>query len=176
MRVMKAVVLVMLCLVLNSACVHTESEVLKEEMASASPVEASSPTLDFTVLNENGWEIPGLKDSVAGKQRIRGDNPRITVTNYSARDANGKHLKLAASFFTDDERRTLRLHPNLNPLVISSIGKQDFDGKTYCYTVVVYPEGIGADMFLFFYDMDGDGRFETATTRPHTPDLPNWVN
>jgi len=84
---------------------------------------------------------------------------------------------LAAAFFTDDERRTLLIFPRPYDLVVNNLVAYDFKGKTFCYMITVNPEGIGANNILYFYDFDGDGRFETVRTHSdvYMPELPDWA-
>jgi hypothetical protein len=160
------------------ACVHKENEF----MPTASPnvaIETPSPEPSRTVLKEGGWQIPGLKNSVVGKriERKSENNPKVSVTKYVPGYVKGKPPRLEPSFFTDEERRILRLFPSDFDLVVLDIWVYDVQEKIFCYQVHVHPQGIGATTILYFYDTDGDERFETVKTHSggFRPELPDWV-
>ena len=101
----------------------------------------------------------------------------MSVTKHVPGYVKGKPLRLEASFFTDEERRILRLFSSDLDLVVSDIWVYDVQEKVFCYQVHVNPYGIGATMILYFYDTGGDKRFETVKTQSSgfRPELPDWV-
>lgn len=161
------------------ACVPNDNQVAPVISQNAVASETLSPELIRTVLKKDGWQIPGLKNSVAGKRVERkGDtDPKVSVTKRIPGYVKGKPPRLESSFFTDEERRTLQFFSNNYDLVVSDIWSYDVQGKTFCYQVHFHPQSIGATMILHFYDTDGDKRFETVKTQSSrfSSELPDWV-
>jgi hypothetical protein len=174
----KALLVTVLIFVQLTACVHSESEIVSVASPNAVASQTPSPEPSRTVLKESGWQIPGLKNSVAGKrvERKSENSSKVSVTKYVPGYIKGKPPRLEPSFFTDEERRTLRFFSSNFDLVVSDIWGYDVQGKTFCYQVHVHPQGIGATIILYFYDLDGDERFETVKQLGgFNPELPSWV-
>ena len=78
---------------------------------------------------------------------------------------------VSADFFSAEEHQALNIKPEYG-LQIREIRQYDIDGRTFCYVAEVSPAKVGKDnriistvpttSSLYFYDNDGDGKFETA--------------
>jgi|ERR1043166_3068986 hypothetical protein len=142
-----------LCFPLISSCIHKEVEYTFTNSSGASPTETSSPRPDNQIIKESGWEIPGLAGSKARERTEVKDHPGLFATRYTP----GRGRK---SYFSEDERARLMVFRG--ELSVNSLTGFDINGKKFCYITTVYPPGIGADIILHFYDLDGDGQFEIA--------------
>jgi hypothetical protein len=125
------------------------------------------------VIKEEGWEIPGLKNSKVIKSNKLKSNNLLTTKAY----ALNKRTVIEPTFFTDNEREILRVFKG--ELVIYQLWGFEFEGRNYCYSLLVHPPGIGANIPLRFFDSDGDGKFESVeggdSKLISTPYTPNWV-
>jgi hypothetical protein len=163
------------------ACNHKSTDNSHQVSANVSVIETPFPLRKNTVVKNEGWQIPTLKESVAVKfSKPKTANPsNLSVTEYKLGYVKEDLPVLEKSFFSDEERRTLRLFPSdFGDLVPSNLLGYEINGRKFCYVVNVHPKGVGALIPLYFYDLDGDEKFETATTQSGrlVPDLlPDWA-
>ncbi len=131
------------------------------------------------VVKEGGWQVPALKGSKALKRtEIKNEDaavPKMYLTEYAPGAPKGGKYVIERSFFSEDERRVLRLLPY--NLAVINVWGYDVEGRKYCYMLRVHPPGIGADQTIRFCDRDGDGSYETAEVIKYLnpPEPPSWA-
>jgi len=159
------------------ACLRSETNAEKRVAPEISAVRTPSDQTAKIIRNE-GWEIPGLKNSRLTRERtnFKSVNGRqIFSTVFTT--AMDENAALDSDFFTDDERLTLHFFPQGMSIITRQVVALDAGGKPFCYIVEFSPRGVSAIITLFFYDNDGDGRFETvsAQSENETTKFPEWV-
>jgi len=166
-------------------------------LVGAGQVVAASPecAIPKTLVNDQGWEIPGVKDlglaRVEHESTIQVEGRPVLETSYDPYwdeklhhpGTVMPHVCIAGDVAKFWEREYVPLR----------IQRFSYSGRVFCYLISVatydYNDktgigGVVGDGYAFaFYDEDGDGRFETqewANTMMGSPDmfrvkLPQWV-
>lgn len=157
--------------IIFSSCASLKDATISEPVA----VPSQTPTAEQPrmAVRASGWDVRSLKGGVAKERTEMKDSTGQFVTKYIPASKKSESPTLPKSFFTDDERRSIGLSGAFQgDLGISHLWVFNIVGKEFCYVLTVYPPGIGADIILHFYDLDGDGRFETAKLSSNlSPDL-----
>ncbi len=148
----------------NSHSNNAHTNILTETVAKV-PIPENSET---PIVKEEGWQIPELKNSKIIKREKLKNHEFIYHTKYIIKGRN----RIDQSFYTEAEREALRIFKG--ELTVHDLISLDFQGKTYCYIVLVNPPGIGANTTLRFYDSDGDGKFESADNE-YLVYIPSWT-
>lgn len=140
------------------------------------------------IIKTDGWKIHGLENSVIvvpRKAQSRDISEQLQVYETMLKPEKETVFKID-SYILSEDGKTLYQSPKT--FFVSRIAKYDIEGKVFCYSINVInvvtdkelkPLGYGGASFLFFFDDDGDGIFETyqRTGEPGTfaPRLPNWA-
>lgn len=142
---------------------------------STSPRKAIVRQVEATrVNNQDGWDIPMIKQNSKVKkvktERVTyPETPSFTVerTIYQPqKPKKKKDLNLQKlPFFTINGQE---LHIEQAQLMVTKIVRYSVGGKIFCYHVVAshldgtpYEIYLGEEYSFFFFDTDGDGKFET---------------
>lgn len=154
-------------------CNHTKIDTPQLVSSNVTASETLLPEGKNVVIKEEGWEIPGLKNSKVIESRKSESNNLITTKAY----ALNKRIVIKPTFLTDKELEVLRVFKG--ELVVYQLWGFEFEGRSFCYLLFVNPPGMGANIRLRFFDSDGDGKFESVDNgdgkSTYTPYIPDWV-
>lgn len=141
------------------------------------------------VVNQSGWEIPGLTDNEVvdpRKQLASAYGVRAVPLHITVLRPKRELMETIDLYGSKDGGETVVVRKRR--VVIRSIIKCDVNGRVFLYLVqvgmVVYDpvskkNGQSGLFGLAFYDNDGDGIFESRESGPFavTPNLriPDWV-
>lgn len=148
---------------------------------------AETPPPSLRVHKEEGWEIPGL-----GQSRVTGPRQNLDTEGGPSSGVGFTVLEPRREVVVEIQRYALgkadMLYVFPNHWSVESIRRYEKDGKVFSYVVAAVMVEVGksgavvsrhhARTSLYFYDEDGDGRFETfehgwgRTTKGETPTLP----
>lgn len=144
------------------------------------------------VVRVKGWDIPGLSNARVSTPRKAvevADRPQLEVyetvlTLPKPKTPDDLALADLPFYYVQMDNSTLKIRERA--VRVDSIRKYDYKGKVFCYDVMTtqYNEdqssgrgGLGPAWNVRYYDMDGDGRFETmeaiTTAIPIRP--PDWA-
>ncbi|MBI4752291.1 MAG: hypothetical protein HY774_27700 [Acidobacteria bacterium] len=155
-----------------------------------SPKEPVSRQIAATkIVNDGGWDIPFINQSSKLNQIKIEEKPypglppfSVKITTYQPQKPKKKDLNLQKlPFFTinGDKLHVHQAHLLITEIVQYSVENKIFRYQVTGYSVVDTPQGVdlGAQYFLYFFDMDGDGKFETLDYEPGLPPkrIPKWV-
>lgn len=141
------------------------------------------------IVNDGGWEIPFINQSSKLKWIKTEEKPypglppfAVKIITYEPPKFKKKDLNLQKlPFFTINGDK---LHVHQAYLLITEIAQYSVNSKVFRYQVTGYsivdtPQGVdlGAQYILYFFDTDGDGKFETLDYEPGLPPkrVPQWV-
>jgi hypothetical protein len=137
------------------------------------------------LFNRDGWEIPGLKRSVAERSglRVTGEGIPAGVVADKLKPKSPEAL-LTIVFCQPDHPG--RIEVRKQPVDVQEVWRYSLNGRVFAYRVVAgwvgidgrKRYGIGTAEMLVFYDEDGSGRFSiqrNAATVPFKLDIPAWV-
>jgi hypothetical protein len=147
-----------------------------------------STRLRKKTVKEDGWRVPGIdeyrKVSSVTEKQVKGVAVTQKVFEAEARpvvdldgqtvgniDAKGINVSQAVA----DEKKRL--------FDVRGFSTYEVNGRVFAYGVTLVPVVIeknirtyaGAMYSLFYYDEDGDGRFETRYSGLPLPGIPAWV-
>lgn len=145
-----------------------------------------------TLINQDGWELPGLRGSrvVSRRQVLQGDATRRRTFLSVLRPKDGSVLLDQRAHYFAREDGTLLVQPIA--IRTSSITRYDVGGKPFAYAyfggglrIMVTPDAgkllipLGCSGGLAYYDEDGDGVFERLDVLDGTAGfevrIPEWV-
>jgi hypothetical protein len=176
-RTILAVAWLALCL---GGCAHNTPDDVSQPSPRETPAPQQPAPETGVVLKSGGWQVPGLEGRKALRRtEIKGSDaaaPKMYLTEYAQGAPGGKQYVIQRSFFSEDERKALRLLPY--DLVVTDLWLYDVGGRKYCYTLRVHPPNIGALQAIRFCDRDGDGAFEAAESVKYigiAPEPPGWA-
>jgi hypothetical protein len=164
-----------------SGCVSSRPVVVRPPTTQGTPAPLLPVADTSVVVREGGWPIPALKGSKSlNRTEIKNTDaaaPKMYLTKYAPGATKGGEYVIERSFFSEDERRALRLLPY--DLAVADLWGYDVEGRAYCYMLRVHPPGIGADQTIRFCDKDGDGTYEVAEAVKYigvAPESPGWAH
>ncbi|MDQ3816419.1 MAG: hypothetical protein M3362_01860 [Acidobacteriota bacterium] len=170
------VVMFALCL---AGCASSRPAIVGPATPQATPAPQQPAPETRVVVKEGGWRIPALEGSKALKRtEIKNADaaaPKMYLTEYAPGAPKGGEYVIERSFFSENERRALRLLPY--DLAVINLWGYDVEGRKYCYMLRVHPPRIGADQTIRFCDRDGDGTYEAAEGVKYIspPEPPSWA-
>jgi len=151
-----------------------------------------APTLDVIstdtarVVNESGWEIPGLAGAQVSHPRKRYHRPPddLFITGLTPPDRNS-----AAKLIDVTSQNPDSLLIRESCWTVMRMEALDINSNVFCYLVYLgglrdctnQKQGVLAIAIEYqYYDMDGDGRFETREwgiqfLPTFDPPIPDWV-
>lgn len=145
-------------------------------------IEKSDTKEILSLLNKEGWEIPGLSKSKINKPRnlFRNGSTDSLIMYWTWLQPNseeGQETKLNDTALSKQQRETLRLLEG--DIMITDIVQFDINNRPFCYLIKIHPRGIGATQGLHYYDEDGDGKFEMvekgSALPAFVPRIPPWT-
>jgi hypothetical protein len=164
-----------------AGCASSRPDIVRPSTPQETPAPQQPISETRVVVKEGGWQVPAfLKGSKELKRTEikRADTaaPKMYVTEYAPGAPKGGEYVIEQSFFSEDERRALRLLPY--DLAVINLWGYDVEGRQYCYMLRVHPPGIGADQTIRFCDKDGDGTYEAAEAVKYVgpPEPPSWAH
>lgn len=139
----------------------------------------NSPNL-VKVLKKDGWDIPKINPSELFKSEITYfQNTPVVLNGYKLH----KSFDTKVDFYALDNDTAIIKESQV--IEVKTIGTFSFGGKIFAYSIVGSPfgylpdgdrSGIGIIYRVFYFDEDGDGKFETRYTTPTIPTIiPNWL-
>lgn len=139
----------------------------------------SSPQL-FKVTRQRPWLIPGEKQFSSvlktGNEQIGG-----ALVQSKTFQCLGELPQSEIDFYY--MRGDGQLYVRTLPLAVQHLSSYSLDGRTFAYRVSFVPvdvrsdgsrEYVGAVFILYYYDEDGDGKFETRYGDLTSLKLPDW--
>ena len=135
-------------------------------LATSTDVQASAKRLIPIVSKQTGWEVPGLGKlkTISDRQLIQFEGNEISRIRYTS--ATEPHVDIDDFFLDSGGRLTIETAPcNARELYAYSIGGKVFAYEAYAVITIAAKhsgrEPVGAMFNAFYYDEDGDGRFES---------------
>lgn len=131
------------------------------------------------VVNNNGWKVPELRELVFVSQSEVKLGSRIVNrrTLRPRKEINAEYM----NFFQNEEGLTV----NIVPVLVRNVYEFKLGNRPFAFEVTYVPFTVddygirrilGALMRRFYFDEDGDGKFETlyeSSTMPET--IPGWA-
>jgi hypothetical protein len=148
---------------------------IKQVSAQIAPVATRNGDI---VTKPDGWPIPDVSKLKVqfGRKKFKQGGQKIYNTGYETIYKSDDVLLPKMNFdgTTDPERK----------VKIYSLVVYDIDKRVFCYRMLFYDvplkgeAGVGVLVITTYYDLDGDGKFESfdVTDEPMKPLLlPQWV-
>lgn len=147
---------------------------------------STSPPCSFTeVYKKDGWTVPGLNGAEAKKTRTKLSNlPGVFVTMLQPTKSETyfQHLWCPSDHIG-------RIEIEDAPIKVLDLWSYDVDGRLFAYRVSYAREAVNngvrselaADSTVFFYDVDGAGRFSVLRSASLGPGayapafIPDWA-
>ncbi len=136
--------------------------------------EATSGCDPYAFVKEDGWTIPGLRGAARKQHAKFGNIPGVYVTILEP-----VNVKTAATFGRCSEEG--RAETEVIPIKITRLWSYKMDGRTFAYFVDYVDIFSGGASTMFFYDLDGSGRFTLARYPKNVRDsispafVPDWA-
>jgi hypothetical protein len=132
------------------------------------------------MVNEDGWEVPGIKNSevIRPRELARWASEKAKVKVFvTGLEPEGTVIIDSASYFGEGYKGPAS---TLKRLSVFDVNRFDVGGRAYCYVLTVHPEGGGPLHHLIYLDADGDGKFEIVQESAHpesayAPTAPQWA-
>ena len=138
-------------------------------------VEQGSPLkCDYSELyKKEGWTIPGV-DGAQKKWRA----PIQEKAGVYRTELQPSRRAAKMQSFLCSREHVGRMEIEDRDIGVLGLSSFDFGGHIFAYDLIYGVDGIGAEWFVRFYDLDGSGRFalRRSETNRLVPDLiPDWV-
>lgn len=122
------------------------------------------------IIKKDGWQIPDISNlKIEGKRaklKRYKDNPRIYRTSYETNDFEMLYMNFDGT--ADIDRK----------VIIHNLETFDINKKIFCYRMQACLGVVAVIFYKTYYDLDGDGIFETwdiddSITKSLI--IPNWA-
>ena len=126
------------------------------------------------ITKQDGWLIPDISDLKLqfSRSKFKQGKQKLYVTGYEPDDFELSKMNLDG---TADSERKIRVY---------SLKVYDINKRVFCYRMMLYDvplkgeAGVGVLWYTTYYDLDGDGKFESwdvsdSTLKPLI--IPQWA-
>jgi hypothetical protein len=127
------------------------------------------------IVKRDGWEVPDVSSLRVSQRGVWRTTETAAPVNHTMYELAGELLMPKKNFDgTVDPVRKVRV----NSLIVFDIG-----GRRFCYRMLVWDvpapgeSGVGVVFYQTFYDLDGDGKFESwdvSDTLSKPLKMPHW--
>ena len=129
-----------------ASCASGQKPIRSEAMSGCDP---------YGFVQEEGWTIPGLRGAARKEHAAFKNIPGVYVTILQPVD-----VKTAATFGRCSQEG--RVETEVIPIKITRLCSYEMGGRTFAYFVDYVDIFSGGASTMFFYDLDGSGRFTLA--------------
>lgn len=130
----------------------------------------SGPVYLEKIVRQDGWKIPDTNEWELVQQVTR-DRNGIPVTSTGYGSPKPFYIELE-SYFLDADNTLIK---KTAVIEVKAIGVFSVNEKIYAYFLVGSPGGVGCLLSVFYFDEDGDGKFETQYNTEMSGHIPAWV-